>query len=83
MRYLPYHFSQCAMERIVYGGKKTGKIVLLSKKEKNVFRPYQFCASVFAETFKREDVKGKKRDNLERKQKLSAGVQSEVREISG
>ena len=57
MRYLPYHFSQCAMERIVYGGKKTGKIVLLSK---NVFRPYQFCASVFAETFKREDVKGKK-----------------------
>ena len=49
------------MERIVYGGKKTGKIVLLSKK-KNVFRPYQFCASVFAETFKREDVKGKKRE---------------------
>ena len=48
------------MERIVYGGKKTGKIVLLSKKKKNVFRPYQFCASVFAETFKREDVKGKK-----------------------
>ena len=69
------------MERIVYGRKKTGKIVLLSKKEKNVFRPYQFCASVFAETFKREDVKGKKRDNLERKQKLSAGVQSEVREM--
>ena len=50
------------MERIVYGRKKTGKIVLLSKKKKNVFRPYQFCASVFAETFKREDVKGKKRE---------------------
>ena len=64
-------------------GKKDRQNCATFRKEKNVFRPYQFCASVFAETFKREDVKGKKRDNLERKQKLSAGVQSEVREISG
>ena len=65
------------------GWKENRQNCATFKKEKNVFRPYQFCASVFAETFKREDVKGKKRDNLERKQKLSAGVQSEVREISG
>ena len=51
LRYLPYHFSQCAMERIVYGGKKTGKIVLLSKKKKKCVSAlsilcFSFCRDI-------------------------------------
>ena len=52
--YLPYHFSQCAMERIVYGGKKTGKIVLLSKKKKMCFGLINFVLQ-----FLQRHLKGK------------------------